>query len=233
MPIIGLTPSIQSVDRSIRVYAEYLKAVHCAGGIPVVLSPWPPDGLEVLRRIDGLLLTGGHDVDPAVFGEEPEEGLGEITPERDVMEMSLTRAALEMDMPVLAICRGIQVLNVAAGGTLYQDIKSQVRGAKKHRQDAPRWYPTHEVRLRDGTRIASIACASRIRVNSFHHQAVRELGENMLITGEARDGIIEAIESAVHRFVVGVQWHPEMMYETDSVARALFSAFVAAAGAGR
>ncbi len=233
MPIIGLTPSIQSVDRSIYVYAEYLKAVHRAGGIPVVLSPWPPDGLEVLRRIDGLLLTGGHDVDPALFGEEPEEGLGEITPERDVLEMSLTRAALDMDMPILAICRGIQVLNVAAGGTLYQDIRRQVPGAKKHRQDAPRWYPTHEVRLRDGTRIASAACASSIRVNSFHHQAVRELGENMLMTGEARDGIIEAIESAVHRFVVGVQWHPEMMYETDGVARALFSAFVAAAGEGR
>lgn len=213
------------------VAREYIRAIEAAGGLPLLLPLVEAEELlsETLERLQGLLLVGGGDVDPQRFGEEPVSGLGEIDPERDAFEIGLARLALERDMPVLGICRGIQVLNVSAGGTLYQDIPSQVPRAIKHQQDAPRWYPCHEVRLESESRLATIFQADCLRVNSFHHQSVKVAAPIFRVSAKARDAVVEGIESREHRFVVGVQWHPESMVERYPIQRLLFAAFIKAA----
>jgi len=185
-----------------------------------------PSPDEYLGGLDGLLLSGGEDVDPARFGEEPLPDLGKVSPERDAIELALARRAIEKDVPIFAICRGLQVLNVAVGGSLYQDIGSQVGGALQHRQTAPRWHPAHTVSVARETRLMDIVGQSRVAVNTVHHQAARELGTGMVIAARAPDGIIEAIECSDARFVIGVQWHPENMVATSPIMAALFRAFV-------
>lgn len=219
---------------AIAVPRDYVEAVRGAGGVPWIVPPFSlsgkaPESSDYLDGLDGLLLSGGVDLDPARFGEEPLPGLGSVSPERDELELALTRRALKKDIPILAICRGVQVLNVAAGGSLYQDIESQVGGALGHRQKAPRWHPTHTVSLSRDARLAEILGSSRIGVNSLHHQAVRELGNGMVVAGRAPDGIVEAIECPEAGFVVGVQWHPENMVSTSLPMQNLFEAFVEAA----
>lgn len=223
--------------------AGYAHAVLAAGGLPVVLPPAVPAAADAaLARLDGLLLSGGPDVDPGWFGEDPRPGQGRIDPERDAWEIALVRAALALDLPLLAICRGVQVLNVAAGGTLLQDIPTQVPGAWKHLQEAPRAYPTHPVRVEAGTRLGALLASARgtapapaapleARVNSFHHQAVGVVAPGLAVAARAGDGVVEALESPDHTFALGVQWHPEAMWEGDGAALALFRGLVDAAGA--
>lgn len=217
-----------------QVYLEdsYLKAIDACGALPVLLPPtMVPEAVPVYAElVDALLLSGGGDVDPVYFGEEPRV-TGRVTPERDQLEISLARCFLQLDKPMLAICRGLQVLNIAAGGDIFQDL-SLARdrdGLIKHRQDAPPWYPTHGVAIQEGSLLAGICGQSRLRVNSFHHQAVRRVAEGMVVAAVAADGIVEAIESRQHRFVVGVQWHPEYMWERDSTQQKLFIEFIRAA----
>lgn len=199
-----------------------------------------------LEGADGLVLSGGFDIDPRLFGEEPVPGLGRLEPDRDVWEVALVRAALRRDLPLLAICRGMQLLNVAVGGTVYQDLASQRPGSGKHFQDAPAWWPTHSVRIEPGSFLAAVlgcdgahgeevrgvpgagvppagSAGFTLAVNSFHHQAVREPAPGLRAVAVAPDGVVEAVESPGHRFVVGVQWHPELMEEGR-----LFACFVAA-----
>ena len=237
-PLIGIVAGQHATREGVvrvGVPRAYVSAVEMAGGVPVIIPLVEDTNLApaYLKPLDGLLLAGGGDVDPARFGEEPIPQLGNVDPERDALEIALAQKALEADLPVLGICRGIQVLNVAAGGTLYQDLPSQVPHALKHDQSAPRWYPCHEVRLAPDSMLARIFQAETLRVNSFHHQAVRVVAPAFRVAGKSKDAVIEAVESREHTFVVGVQWHPECMVERDPVQRLLFEAFVQAARAAR
>ncbi|WJY26094.1 MULTISPECIES: gamma-glutamyl-gamma-aminobutyrate hydrolase family protein [Sporosarcina] len=228
-PIIGITSDIDENGET-WVKADYSRAILKAGGLPVVL----PAGLEdidaICSRIDGLLLTGGEDVGPLVYGEEPEANLGKTAPERDDMELALARCAIGKDMPVLGICRGQQVLNVALGGTIHQHIYSDLDGPLlQHKQQADRNYPTHTVDVKEGSRLAEYAQGSELRVNSLHHQAVHDVPEPLIVTATAKDGIIEALESTEHRYVMSVQWHPEALSNRDDpAALRLFEGFIEA-----
>lgn len=226
-PIIGLTASYEPVYAQLK--HTYAQSVLRAGGMPVTM-PFLEDAADLEQlcdRLDGLLLTGGPDLDPAYFGEEPIRGLGRVTPERDRLEIPLTRLMLERDKPVFAICRGIQVLNVAMGGSLYQDLISQLETIQ-HTQQAPTDHLSHTVLIEEGTLLARLAKAPSSRVNSFHHQAVRQTAHGFRVSAVATDGVIEAIESVTHSFALGVQWHPEETAATDSFSAQLFSAFVRA-----
>ena len=200
----------------------------------MVLPPTGDEGAAgaVIHSLDGLLLSGGSDLDPGYYGEEPVPELGVTLPERDAFEMALVRLALRRRMPVFGICRGMQVLNVALGGTLYQDLPSQwERDVLKHRQDTPKWQPTHEVSVRDGSYIAEIMGREAVKVNSYHHQGVRVLADGLVATGYSPDGVIEAVEAAdlSERWLLGVQWHAEAMRGAGPQQENLFEAHVSAA----
>lgn len=199
--------------------------------MPFVLATLQIKGVvDYLNRIGGLLLSGG-DVDPYFFGEDPLPGCGEITPQRDMLELALIREALQRDMPVLAICRGMQVLNIACGGDIYQDMALRQEPCLLHWQKAPERYPTHRIDLVPGTMLARLFGGGKsIRVNSFHHQAVRKTGTGLQVTARSADGVIEAVEMADHSFVLGVQWHPGILSSGGAEGgQELFDAFLQAA----
>lgn len=209
---------------------DYLEAVRRAGGDPLVLEP-RGEAARILDRLDGLMLTGGRDVDPSLFGEQPHGTATSAEPGRDEFEVALVREAVARDLPLLGICRGLQVLNVALGGTLIQDIPSMITGAEPHDVgDTPITF-AHEVWITKGStlwraleeRLADDAC----RVNSRHHQAVRKPASGLEASATSPDGIIEGLERLASRFCVGVQWHPENFWRTGEF-RPLFEAFIAA-----
>lgn len=186
-----------------------------------------------MARLDGLLLAGGVDVAPAEYGEFPHPNLGRVDALRDTTELTLARWALAADLPILGICRGIQMLNVAAGGSLYQDVPAQLPNAGRHAykpSESPWEVPTHHVRVAETSRLAHELGAHSMMVNSFHHQAVKQPATGLIPVAWADDGVVEGLEGPHQRFVIGVQWHPEGMFLTDPIARRLFAAFVAAAG---
>ena len=234
VPIIGITSSYDEESGKATLARYYIQAVEAAGGLPLVLpcilSEAAADPL--LRSIDGLLLSGGVDVDPLLFGEEPQPALGEICPARDRFELALTRRALQLDIPILAICRGIQVMNIAAGGTVIQDISTTITTPIKHDQKAPRWYGTHTINVSPASQLASV-WGERIIVNSMHHQAVGTVAEGFVATAWTSDGVVEAIESSNHRFALGVQCHPECMWQEQKRIFNLFIKFVEAAKASK
>jgi len=232
--LIGVTTSMSLRDGPERAFvnASYLKAVQQAGGIPVLLPPQlDPSTRRVLwPRLQGILLTGGGDVDPERFGEAPHPTTYEVWPARDELEVELVEHALDRAVPMLAICRGIQILNVALGGTLCQDIPSEIDSGIAHSQKEPRDRPTHEVTVTGETRLAAILGALDLRVNSFHHQSIRRLGQGLRDVAWAPDGIVEGVELPDGpTLVVGVQWHPEDLVDHDPAARKLFQALVQAA----
>ena len=221
-PVIGVTPCSR-VD-------DYVESVKRAGGEPVVLSN-DDDPNEVLDRVDGILLTGGLDVDPALYDQAPHPTT-ETAPERDRFEIPLSREAVERDVPLFAICRGVQVLNVAEGGTLVQDIPSAIASDLQHSIDQPKDRIAHDVTVTPGTRLAAaLDETSTCAVNSRHHQAVGTVAPSFVVSAVSPDGIVEAIERPASQFCVGVQWHPENFWRTGEFG-GLFSDFVAAA-AGR
>jgi putative glutamine amidotransferase len=213
------------------VNAAYLRAVQQAGGVPVLLPP-PLDPAArdaLLGRLDGVLLTGGGDVAPARFGEAPHPTVTEVSEARDALEVHLVQEALGRRWPVLAICRGLQVLNVALGGSLHQDIADDIDTNIGHAQKERRDEPTHEVRVAADSRLHAIVGAPELHVNSFHHQALKALGRGLRAVAWAPDGVVEGAELEGEGFVVGVQWHPEDLVGRDPAARALFAALVDAA----
>ena len=230
-PIIGITCLHDWSEGRHRQNDTYINAVSKAGGIPILLPCLiDKNAIEVhLTLIDGLLVSGGPDADPRYFDAEPEPGLGAVNPSMDAYEVPLIQRALELDMPVLGICRGEQMLNIAAGGTLIQHIPATVAKALKHRQDAPRHYPTHTVQVAGDTRLASMLGEGLLRVNTFHHQAVLDLAPGFICSAVAPDGIIEAIESSTHSYAIGVQWHPEGMWNESFNYDGLFNGFIEAA----
>lgn len=209
---------------------DYVESVRRAGGDPLVLRNTDDPG-AALARVDGVLLTGGRDVDPALYGETPHETT-EVAPDRDRFEVPLTQAALRRDVPLFAICRGVQVLNVAAGGSLVQDIPSAVASDLNHAIDVPKDHIAHRVHVRPGTRLAgALGPAANLEtcpVNSRHHQSVARVAPEFVVSAASPDGVVEAIERPTSAFCVGVQWHPENFWRTGEFA-GLFGAFVEAA----
>jgi len=234
-PLVGLTTSVTFGTTPERAYvnAAYIHAVQAAGGIPVLLPPHLDEDARAAlwTRLDALVLSGGGDLDPALFGAAPQAKVYEVSGARDESELRLTQSALDDGVPLLAICRGIQVLNVALGGTLYRDIPSDPGSTIDHSQKAPRHQPTHRVKVMgEGTRLGAVLGAGELEVNSFHHQAIKRLGTGLRDVAWAEDGIIEGVEmDGAHPFVLGVQWHPEDLVDHDAAARALFAAVVDAA----
>ena len=229
-PLIGITSSYDRESNRTTLSRFYIQAVEAAGGLPLILPCLLGEKTvdSILATIDGLLLSGGVDVDPLLFGEEPLPSLGAICPERDIFELALTRRALALGVPILAICRGVQVLNIAAGGKVLQDIGSDIDKPIKHDQQAPLWYGSHSIEILPGSRLAAIFGEKAI-VNSFHHQAVGQIAKGFLATAWSSDGVVEALESDSPTFIVGVQCHPECMWERDNKMFELFREFVAAA----
>lgn len=233
-PIIGITANVLIAEggallpgtERVSVSNDYIKAVEQAGGVPLVLPV--VTNKELIQHqaeiIDGLLLSGGYDVDPLLFGEEPAENLGYVYPERDLHELELIRVIQQNNKPILGICRGIQVINIAFGGTLYQDL-AQLQGGIKHMQNAPKNVPTHTVRVTAGSILHTIF-GDNVITNSFHHQAVKDVGSDFIISAKTKDGVVEGIEMVSERFVVAVQWHPEMMSESHVGMQRLFREFI-------
>jgi putative glutamine amidotransferase len=233
-PAIGITISYGKDPEQFALRDDYVRAVEKAGGLPIVLAPGrPEDAPELLGRVSGLLLTGGGDVDPVEYGESRHEKLGRVVPERDAFELALAREAIGRRLPLLAICRGQQVLNVATGGTLVQDIPSQLSGAVDHDPDTERWGMAHPVRILPGTRLREILGADTVEVNSFHHQAVKEPGRGVVVSARADDDVVEGIELPDHPFAVGVQWHPEAFWDKGLHFQSLFEALVGASRESR
>ena len=236
-PLVGIpSRSDQTSRSSTPIFTQnrtYVEAVAIASGAPVLI-PLNLDE-EALRaiyeRLDGLLLAGGGDLHPKHYGEAIHEKCGKPDEARDVVELRLARWSLAEGLPVFGICRGIQVLNVAAGGTLCQDIASQVRGSLKHDcwPDYPRNYLAHQVTVSGDSHLAAILSHGQVGVNSMHHQTVKDLAPRFRVVARASDGLIEAIEDHDHPFAVAVQWHPEELVEDAPPMRRLFEEFVSAA----
>jgi putative glutamine amidotransferase len=214
--------------------AAYLSSVLGAGGVPLLLSPLIGAALaaRALDSADGLLLTGGEDMDPAWYGAERSPLCHPPSRERDLFELALFAAARQRGLPILGVCRGIQVVNVAMGGTLYQDLPSERPGPVDHNPPAARTDRSHAVRLLAGSRAAGAMGRDRVTVNSFHHQAVRDLAPGLVASGWTEDGLIEAVETAEGEpWLLAVQWHPEEMHaEARAPEHGLFSALVERAG---
>jgi putative glutamine amidotransferase len=213
---------------------DYVSAVGQAGGGVRVLEVTDRPA-EVLREVDGILLTGGADVDPALYGAERHTATVDAEPGRDAFELELARRALEADVPLLAICRGVQVLNVAAGGTLVQDIPSVFPAPLPHALPQPLDGPCHEVAIRAGSKLAGLLGfeqAGACHVNSRHHQAIERVGDGLAVSASAPDGVIEGLEKPDARFCIGVQWHPENFWRTGEFT-ALFNGVVEAARTAR
>jgi putative glutamine amidotransferase len=247
-PVIGLTTqTLHAIDgippalpESWVMNQRYFFATTVVGGVPWMI-PLLADDVETLReiylRLDGVLIPGGVDLDPRSYGEERHPRLGAVDPARDQVEIQLVRWALADQKPVLGLCRGAQIINVALGGTLYQDLADQFPGALKHdyfpTAGFSRDHPAHEVALATGSRLLAVMERQRVMVNSMHHQGIRTLAEGLVPSAVAPDGLIEAVERPGEHFLVGVQWHPEMFEVTDPHTRHLFREFILAAEAWR
>jgi len=231
-PAIGITISYDQRRAGLHLLRQdYVRSVEQAGGLPFVLAPGRPEDVpELLDRLGGLVLSGGGDIDPALFGEERHASVTNIVRERDDFEIALARTAFARDLPLLAICRGQQVLNVAAGGTLVQDIPSQVAGGINHDPERGRWETAHDVQIVPGTRLRAILGRDKVAVNSFHHQSVKDAGRGLVVSARSpEDSVVEAVEAPDRRFAVGVQWHPESFWNQRENFCSLFEALVGAA----
>jgi putative glutamine amidotransferase len=250
-PLIGITPDYEpgkkiktrlKKEGVVYLWDRYIQAVADNRGLPVVLPILDDEESisDLAQTLDGLMLAGGpFDIHPKHYGEKPVKELGETRENRTRFELAITREALELDLPVLGICGGMQAINVALGGSLFQDIKKQVPKAIPHEQKKPRNEPAHRVIIGQGTLLSRIMFERKegrdrtAQVNSTHHQAVKETGKGLLICAAAPDGVVEGIESPSHTFVLGVQWHPELLYPRMKEQRGIFEAFVQAAGKRR
>ena len=229
-PRFGITMRLELNSNRFYLARDYSEAVEAAGGLPLHLPLIPNQEYltAVMAGLDGLLLPGSDsDMDPARYGQEPHQQLGHVVPEKDETDLMALAEAERRAAPVFAICFGVQSLNVFRGGTLIQDIPSQIPNAIKHEQGPPRDRHSHRVKILDGSLLRQLAATESAPVNSHHHQAIESLGRELVATAWASDGLVEAVEDPRDdRFVLGVQWHPELAWERDPLSQALFSRFV-------
>ena len=231
-PLVALIATRQTHPKRAPTYEipqAYLDAILTAGGLPILL----PTGLpltalpELVNRFDGFVLSGGGDVDPALYGGRANANVHAINAERDAFELALIPLVLDADKPLLAICRGAQILNVALGGSLYEDIPSALPAALRHDwyPNIPRDYLAHTVEIEPGSRLAEILGTRKLRTNSLHHQAIRQPAPGLEVVARAEDDVIEAVELPGKRFAIGVQWHPECLPEEPAMQK-LFKGFI-------
>ncbi len=227
-PVIGVMPLVDEKKDSLWMLPGYFDGIAAAGGIPLMF-PVTDDANEIaqiLEMMDGILLTGGHDVNPAIYGESPIDSSVVPCDERDNMESEVLKQALEKDIPILGICRGIQFLNAYLGGTLYQDLPIQRPSDTEHHQTPPYDVPVHKVNILENTSLHRLLQKDTLAVNSYHHQAIKELADSLKAMATSEDGLIEAVEMPEKRFVWAVQWHPEFSYRVDSDSMEIFKEFV-------
>lgn len=228
-PIIGHLAAVDN-EATTSIFHSYVHAIQVSGGVPLLL-PYT-ESEAVIRRFvvlcDGLFFTGGMDIAPARYGEEASERCDETQPLRDALEFAVLREVLPTGKPLLGICRGAQLLNVALGGTLYQDLPSERPSTIAHRQTEGKFDFSHDIIVSPDTPLHRLLGASRIRGNSFHHQAVKAPGHGLRVMAEAEDGTIEGFWSVDHPYLRAYQWHPERLYDKDENSRALFSDFISA-----
>jgi putative glutamine amidotransferase len=234
--VSGVLRTWDEADRT-GVNAAYVRALLAAGGVPLILSPLMGASLAgaALDGCDGLLLTGGEDIHPSWYGADPSPLLSPPSQERDLFELALFAVARQRGLPILGICRGIQLINVALGGTLFQDLPSERPGGVDHSPTGLRNTRSHRVRIEPGSRAAAALDATDITVNSFHHQAIKDLAPGLIATGWTDDGLIEAAETSTDTsWILAVQWHPEEMHaDRRAPEHGLFSALVNEAGLTR
>jgi len=233
-PLIGILgdttmtePGLFTSRERAYVNSAYVDAVFLNGGLPVLIAPsvLSGDTEGILSRCDGILVPGGEDVDPAYYGEDPAPEIGVFRPELDESWFKACRYALDHKIPMMGVCRGTQVLNVLLGGSLYQDIDLRSEGHIQHLQKYERWYLTHEVTIKEGSRLEKILGPGTCKTNSMHHQAIKALGKGLTVTAVAHDGIIEAIEDE-EGLIVAVQWHPEELIHSAPIMNQLFADLV-------
>ena len=232
-PRIGITMRLELETDRFYLSRHYSEAIEAAGGAPVHISLIPNPGYvaSVMDDLDGVLLPGSDsDIDPLRYGTEPHPNLGSVHPVKDETDLLVLDEVEKRCLPLFAICFGMQALNVYRGGTLVQDIPSQLPSAIKHQQGAPRDRPSHAIKLEKASLLVSLAEAEQVLVNSHHHQAVEKVGRDLVATAWTSDGLIEAVEdSRPGRFALGVQWHPELGWQRDPLSQALFERFIAEA----
>src|ERR1041384_2924502 len=241
-PIIGVTPDFNAGNReewggrepTYFVRARYIRAIEELGGVPLVL-PLLADRAtrrRLLQQIDGLLLTGsGPDLPPSLYGERQRYPFEVVSERRASFELDIVNLAKQANVPLFAICGGMQTMNVACGGSLFQDIPSQISTALQHRQRNPAIHLSHTVTVTPGSLLRRIVRSKSMRVNSSHHQSVNAVAPSLIASALAPDGIVEAIESPGHRYLLGIQWHPEFVFDRHPIRRRLFEAFLRAARA--
>lgn len=230
-PIIGVMPLWDDDKESIWMLPGYMDGIRQAGGIPVIF-PFTDDKSEIRQLTEmcsGFLFTGGHDVSPELYGEVPLDGLVSSCRKRDEMEQAVLDHGLKENKPILGICRGIQFINAALGGTLYQDLPLQHPSEVQHHQSPPYDVPVHQVTILKDTPLYKLVHTENLAVNSYHHQAVKKLAEGLEAMAVSPDGLIEAVYKPGHRFLWAVQWHPEFSYKVDQNSRAVFREFVQSA----
>jgi putative glutamine amidotransferase len=237
-PIIGISATLLRIESGslmgrerVAVGHDYVEAIRIAGGVPLVLPIVEEKEIiqQQLQCLDGLLLSGGYDICPIFYGEEPARGLEAIRPDRDLYEIQLLQMAKALQKPILGICRGLELMNVALGGTLYQDIDQSMPSALQHNQKARPEEATHTVTLLPNTKLQQIMEKEVLLTNSFHHQAIKDLAPELRANAHTKDGIIEGIEGRESHFILGVQWHPELMVGKHSHMMKIFYAFIEAA----
>lgn len=241
MPLIGISATLMVIEsgsfighKRAAVGDHYIQAINLAGGVPLILPIVGDQNLvrQQMGVVDGLLLSGGYDVSPLQYGEEPRVGLEAICPVRDAYEIELIRLARLSGKPILGICRGMQLLNVAFGGTLHQDIHSSLPNVLQHNSKADPDEATHSVAIFPGTLLQKIMNETTLLTNSFHHQAIKDLAPNFIVNARTQDGVVEGIESTQDSFILGTQWHPEMMIAKHPKMLELFRSFVKATKEG-
>ena len=226
--VIGVMPLWDDEKNSIWMLPGYMEGIKQAGGLPFIF-PFSDDEDEIsilMEMCGGILFTGGHDISPEIYHEKPLEGLVSCCEKRDIMESIILKLALEADKPLLGICRGIQFINASLGGTLYQDLELQHPSRVEHHQQAPYDVPAHEVTLIEDTPLQKWLHRDRLAVNSYHHQAVKELAPGHKPMAVSPDGITEALYMPGRKFLWAVQWHPEFSFRNDENSRRIFSAFI-------
>ncbi|MGH8528694.1 MAG: gamma-glutamyl-gamma-aminobutyrate hydrolase family protein [Nevskiales bacterium] len=228
LPVIGITTYGRDRANRYTLPAEYVTAVRRAGGLPVLIAPGADTVEPYLELVDGLILTGGGDIDPHHYGGTRHETIYNVDAERDQLELALARAVVQRGLPTFGVCRGAQIINVALGGTLIEHLPAAVGDSVLHRKP-PREPTPHPVQVQPGSRLAAIVGAAELHPQSWHHQAIRSAATGLKVVAHAPDGTIEAVEMPEHPWLIAVQWHPELTAHEDETQQRLFDALIVAA----